>query len=322
MRGLLYLQKIIRLEQSIMLHPAMCIFLAAVVTSVIARVTRTSRLPQDNTQASCISIKVLFCASSDDNWHDTLWHLVRQSHTPRNLRLCVLLECTSATDIGSDLDASLRKIAWVEHAPEKHLTHAQKVRRLVRRFIRGDETLVVVMDRRVRVRCGWDSDIAKLLRTAPPLTVLSSPVPPLPRTSASITPFFPTLRSRSTGATARNSARPFESSPALRCVPSVCWCHEFTVTTSDTLRVWPTAASSSPVANTGTAGTLHVVPSISLLEPDDILAETILDDDEGCDAPCNAHSRVGLTPYADDFERIVKFGSSTFAKLAVDFAKK
>ena len=300
-------------------HPAVVVLVIAIVTSLAGRAARRlgvataappARLaPRRGTR----HVKVLLAAPVRAPWREALLHLLRQAAGP--LRFGVLLECTQPSDAAlGELESDLRPIARVVHArAPKARDPARRTRRLVRRFVEGDEGLIVLLDYRVRVMPGWDAACAELLRGSS--SILSAPA-----AAKDGVPAFPTRRARSGGAVARGAARRFEAPPAALAVPSVCWCAEFTVAKPQTLRAWPSRErGASAVAQSDSQH--HLVAALPLVDADDRLEAEYVEADAGhAGAACGAHERVGLTRDADDVERIQKFGGSRAAKLAVAFS--
>mgnify|MGYP006139570601 CR=1 FL=1 len=314
-------------------HPAVVVLLIAIVTSLAGRAARRLglaapvRLPAP-TRRGLRHVKVLLAAPVRAPWRDALLHLLRQAAGP--LRFGVLLECTRPSDAAlGELESDLRPIARVVHArapkPEHARDPARRTRRLVRRFVAGDEGLVVLLDYRVRVMPGWDAACAELLRgTAAACAVLSAPA-----AAKDGVPAYPTRRARTPHAdgsvpVCRGVARRFEAPPAALAVPSVCWCAEFTAARPQALQGgrWPARArGASAVAQSEDAALHHLVAALPLVDADDRLEAEYVEADAGhAGAACGAHERVGLTRDADDVERIQKFGGSRAAKLAVAFS--
>ena len=267
-------------------------------------------------------VKVLFSVPIHDPWRDTLLHLLSQARYPRSIQFGVILECTSASDADfGNVDADIRSFVRVSHAPApRDPTDAGKrIRRLVRRFVDGSETMVIFIHPRVQVMRHWDVIASSLLEaesrsTARPV-ILSAPA-----ASHDGCAGFPTVWCRDSvvrRGTSRLATRPSSKRP--RATPSVCWCSEFTAAKPDVLQSWPLKAAASPVAQT--VGLHHVVPMVPLVEADPKLEEAILTADPGHPdaSSCGAHERIGLTRDADDRERILKYGSSSAARLAVRF---
>ena len=162
------------------------------------------------------------------------------------------------------------------------------MRRLMRRFVQGDETAVVVLDHRVRLVQGWDATVVSLLSSR--TRVLTAPA---------AGHAFPTR----TADGRRGASRAFRTPPALATTPAVCWCAEFTAGTPAAL------ATPSP---------RYRVPCLPVVEADERLEA------EHADAVVLATSvtkeeRVGLSANPSDAERIRKFGSSRASRLAVAF---
>lgn len=102
----------------------------------------------------------------------------------------------------------------------------------------------------------------------------------------------------------------------------MCWCAEFTAASPRALLTWPAReAGASAVAQSGGADVHHLVAAVPLVDADDRLEAEYVDADAGArGAACGPHERVGLSRDADDVERILKFGGSRAARLAVAFS--
>lgn len=303
------------------------VILVAILTQMVQRLSRRWLAPPSDPSASAAPpvgvvahILVLLSVPIRSTWRESIVHMITQAKAPRNLTFAVLLECTrpSDADLGDDLGSDLRPFARLVHArAPRTLDPVHRHRRLVRRFVEGDESLVVVADHRVRVARGWDEMCYAALHDTGRVqqAVLSAPA-----ASRDGTPAFPTRRRRSDGVhVARDAARRIEGPPSVHAMPSVCWCAEFTAGHPLALRGW--SKERSAVAQTENVHRFHVVPALPLVEEDRRVEEEYLDTDEGCaNAPYGPHERIGLTRQADDEERIRKFGSSRAARLAIQFS--
>lgn len=279
-------------------------------------------------------IRVLFSAPIRETWRESIVHILTQALVPRNLHVSVLLECTQLSDANlGELSSELRPFVRLVHARAPARTSSSSLpsdplkrhRRLMRRFVKGDESLVVVLDHRVRLMRGWDAMICTCLEQEEVRNGDDSEVPVVlsaPAATRAGVPAFPTRRRRSDGVhVARGVARAFEGPAAAHALPSVCWCAEFTAGSPAALCDWPRGETSSAVGLTDHSGRRHVVPALPLLEADASLEQAYLDADLGCaSALYGACERVGLTRDADDAERIRKFGSSRAARLAIEFS--
>ena len=319
-------------EGTRILRPAVCVALVAILMSLVSRAfQRFGFAPISSQRRSQRSrrrrshhhhIRVLLSVPVRAPWRDAILHMLSQAYAPRNLSFGVLLECTQPSDADfGEVASDLRAFVRVVHARAPRgdaMDPSKRLRRLVRRFVDGDETWVVVVDHRVRLARGWDEIVAATLRDAGVQdAVLSAPAAACNDRAA-----FPTRRRRSDGVRiARNDARLIDAPAALHALPSVCWCAEFTAAHPMVLRRWPKQVSSA-VGVAEVADLVHVVPAMPLVDKNAALEEEYLDADEGtAHAAYGPHERVGLSgPQADDAERIRKFGSSRAARLAVEFS--
>jgi hypothetical protein len=311
-----------------MLRLPIVLLLIAVVSSLVHRTLRRVGLLAAPTVAPPTvgaPTKVLLATSVRGPWHEAIVHLLSQAHEPRALRFAALLECTrpSDADVG-ELGSDLRPVARLVHARARSAHPVHRLRRLARRFVEGDEGLVVVIDARARVVRGWDTLLASALASGSggrrAAVVLSAPA----ASTREGVPAFPTRRMNSSGRAARGLARRQEGQPAPVAMPSVCWCAELTAARPAALRAWLSAhpkETTSAVALTEGCAVRHRVPAFALVEDDPALeADCRAADGGSADAACGAHERVGLTHDGGDAQRITKFGSSRAARLAVEFA--
>lgn len=279
-------------------------------------------------------IKILFVARFQSGWRDTIWQFVRHAHAPRGLQFCILLECESVRDAEAEVDIEpelrpLTRLIQVRAKDKPQLDPARTLRRLTRRFVDGGETAVLFVDPRIRVVPNWDASVAQLLKGAPSNTVLS--VPAFGKLNVAA---FPTRRKRSTGTIARGDAKLFYTEERAvgteyelphTMIPSVCWCAEFTATAPATLLGgWPKKCATFAAVE-HTASIHSYVATFPLVERNTGIEDDYFDADEGCEEDdalrgCGRGERVGITRHAGDEERILKFGSSRSAKLAMDFA--
>ena len=204
-----------------------------------------------------------------------------------------MLRCRSLDDATVQLDSALRRVARVSYVSRSQ--HDGSAADLVRHFVRGEERYVCVVDVAARVSVGWERGL-----TPAPGECVSVPVPRERGQAA-----FPTLRADGS----RGGPRVF-AHPSRALVPSVAWCAELSVAPPATWRRW---------CDDGHAPA-HRVPDFAVLEPFD---------PQGNDAPPTSRAedaktceRVGLTPHADDAEKISKYGSTRAARLAADFARE
>lgn len=247
-------------------------------------------------------------------------HIITQASAPNNLKIDVMVECKDIGDVTfeDDVDQHLKGLVRLIHVKDKGVRcPILKLKRLTKRCVEGDETLVVYMDDRVRLVRGWDAMLMQLYAESLPRMVLSAP-----GASKTGIPKFPT-RTKNVDGVFRGLDRKFESrNLQIDVVPSVCVCTEFCVFKPDVLReirAWP----SSPVAFTESLRRSECVvtaPTVVLVEGDKRLYSDVVSCDAGCkDVELHKAQRVGLTDEAEDVEKIVKFGSCRAAKLTLQF---
>ena len=271
--------------------------------------------------------KLLLACGVKERWRDACYDALAKAAGP--VKVTLLLECTDVHDAysGEILEPSLRSLIRVVHArsPEEH-TPSARVMRLIRRFVHpGEPGLVVVMPEcSCRLLHHWDARLKDARSGLPKdTTVLSSPA----RCRDGVHAAFPTrVLLRRNGKVARGAATIMAGAPASDALPSVCWCAELTAGSHAAIAAFaahiaPHSAMATTIASE-TAGFIHMVPGLPILEDAPPLESYFRDHDEGCeDAPCGSRERVGLRKGFDtDGDRIRKFGSSVHAKLSVEFA--
>lgn len=333
------------------MHLPVVVLVVAIVTSLVSRVLQRfgviGRLRDDAAApeaAGATARHVLVCMAAPvrEPWRDALLHFLSQAAHPEALRFGVLLECTTPRDAElGDVDPELRGFVRVVHARARSGDDdpAARVRRLARRFVKGDETLVVLADHRLRLARGWDATVTRILGgetaagggdtatggggagvAASTTVVLSAPAASQEHAGA-----FPTLRRSDARGVVRGGSRRFEGSRAAPlAVPSVCWCAEFTAARPQVFadRRWPVAGAGYVTQTRALPDAVFLVPVGPLVLADERLEERYADGDRGTSAAtrCAAHERVGLTRDEEDVARIAKFGSANAARLAVEFA--
>ena len=292
---------------------------AALLARLVDRLFPVRTVTAQSSRVSSANIKVLITCPSGKSWYDTAVHILVQSNAPRSVRIYILIECETINDTASDdVDDTLRGVVEISHvkAPNQK-DDINRIRRLIRRNITGDEDAIVCVDYRARLVRGWDSISLALLSSAAPNALISSPT-----SSSTGAARFPTRMGSDNGTVFRGLNREFKADESLMLVPSVCWCSEFCIFKPKMLEnvaKW----HNSVVAQTRefeAQGLDHMVPCTPLIEFDDRIHADITMNDVGTNKePLHKYERMGLTKYASDAEKIIKFGSSRAARLAVQF---
>lgn len=177
------------------------------------------------------------------------------------------------------------------------------LRKLVNRFVTGNEQWVLIPHIGVKLRRRWDLDCIKMLSEYPISNAVLSCLP----SDENDHPRFPVLRGSSVAK--RGRAVRFDSHTACVAVPSVCWCPELTV------------ASPSPLLATRSRGyaklfDTNVTSLLPVVGPDVSLEAAITMLDPGIEMHVTAKMRSGLTEDASPDEKIIKYGSTTAARMA------
>lgn len=268
------------------------------------------------------SIHVLLCADADGPWRARVTDLLTRAQA--RVDVSVLLECTgSESEAAHDAaDSILGGAAHIELGLKRRNIHPSAMaRRLLRRFVVGDERVVVLLlHPDVHLVAGWGKQVEDHLlhHLTPPNGQNAPALLSCPTASGTGYARFPVLRVRSTGAVARDSSIPFaQDDGKVRVVDSVCWCPEVTLMSAATAQQWSVTDSfvdQAPHHQVVTRPLAHYSESAE----DDLLAH-----DEGSHArlgrgdglrPCE---QVGLTPTADTRERVAKYGSVIAARAKV-----
>jgi hypothetical protein len=127
--------------------------------------------------------KLLLCAHSGDaSWESFVWSTLHTARHPRVWQICVLLECKDEDAPVTVLDPRLRRRnVRVEYSKMKSKASlpVKMTRRLAKRFVLGDENVVVIVnDVRVRLVPEWDEIVLSVFDNGVPRNgVLSCPTP-------------------------------------------------------------------------------------------------------------------------------------------------
>jgi hypothetical protein len=289
---------------------AVVIFLISLTSSVL---TRTLQRHAPSSRAAVAFderttlIKVVLAVRATDDWNAILWNAVRAAARPRGITFGILIECDAIEDAEGSIDSLLRPSVRVDYDVRVKRSPAALLRRLVRRFVDGDEAVVVVLHHKATLVSNWDELTLRLATQLDDKRAASAP--PGVRGEAR----FPTLRQKSDGRVARETSRSFKTVQKTL-VPSVCWCPEVTLARPETLRNWPRDAVDD--------GREHLVPAVPLLEEDRDLEEEMLDDDANFSRAERKVLRcetVGLAASTTDLEGTLKYGSVRAAKMATRF---
>lgn len=296
-------------------------------------------LPREEAVAAgAIRITLLIAAPETGSFlmwqRQVLSHVLSQAADPAGLQMRVLLPATEALLTHGKaplLDTHLRNRVRLEMSTSRTSASAHgTVRRLVRRFVQGDEQCVAVLHAEARFLPGWDLRLLQLLETNPHALLSCPTASSDSNASGAERARFPTLRVRSTGAAARDSSKPFADHAGSWLIPSVCLCPELVAFCPEACPEAWTALRAKRPKHTPVEPRpcpqepwLHHVPSVPLLAHDDALEDRILDEDQGLDQrPVSGLEAAGLHPFSNDAEKITKFGSAMLAQIAVQRATR
>lgn len=252
-----------------------------------------------------------------DPWRDHVTRILTTCSTP--VRISLLLRCNNPDGVHERdaIDSILSPAVHTEVGIRAPSHPNALLRHLVRKFVAGDEELVVFMaSASATPVIHWDV-VVRGGRSIVGEAVISCPTCALDGS-----PRFPTLRRRSNGSVARNTSEPmkFKEDPQdEHVVPSVCWCPELTVFTGRVAQQWSSKATTSYVDQTvQTADASHFVFTRPVLEHSDRVEDDMIDFDDGsADYTPRDCEFVGLSRHSTGAERIRKFESLFHARLAV-----
>lgn len=243
-------------------------------------------------------LKILLRVPSRVDWNNILWQYMKAAGNVRQLRFAVLVECLSLSDTETCVDPLLQSICSVEYVLQiRDLGVDRTVRRLTKRFVVGDETVVVMVDHHIRPRPSYDVGIVALCqKLGTEETVVS-----VPSRCTGGRGHFPCLGDDGR----RSGSLPYRTdSPCL--VPCVCLCSEFIFGRPSIFKNW---RDCSAFTNVGTPFPLvHDDPQTESHHRD--VCEMRATSAERC-------TRVGIVDRNDETERTLKFGSARAGKLAI-----
>ena len=275
------------------------VFLIASVLTTISRLLPVSYKSLKRKQGSTHNIKILFRVPSGEDWNNILWDYMKAAFYPQQLRFGILVECSSITDAEQDVDPLLRSITNVEYVLRKHNSVNQTVRRLSRHFVLGDETIVIIVDSKVRFRTSFDLNIIHLFPHLDYEALVS-----VPSRCTNEKGHFPCLV-RQNGA--RNVSLPFCIETSCL-VPSVCVCHEVMFARPYIFQNWNELKSIR-----------HVTTPIPLVVNDEQTESLYIESFHSETGMVDRCKTVGIVNLDDEEERILKFGTARAGKLAVKF---
>lgn len=281
------------------------LFAVAIASAIATRVVqKCTRGLSATTVRAAAPVLVLVAAPAQATWNETLWHCVRTAANPRALRFGMLLECSCLDDANVDVDSVLRPHVRVVHEPVGRAREPPaQLARMVKRFVDGSESVVVVLDMAARTRPLWDATAIALCSYVPAGVVLSTPS----RSTARAHGHFPCI----SPAGSRGASTPFLAPDTVSVATATCWCAEMTLLSAGAAR-----ACLHPEWHRSVA---HMVPTTALLEDDEALEARVVRRCASIVATTSRRAAVGLVPGADAAEDIAKFGTVRAARLAIRF---
>lgn len=269
------------------------------------------------------TIHVLVSYGIRDPWREHVTRLITTSARP--IRVSLLLRCTDAQSVRERdaIDSILSPAVHIEVGFRVPSHPNALLRRLVRKFVTGDERLVVFLGADALTCIGWDEVATSAQPDCDAGSVVSCPTAALDGRAR-----FPTLRVRSNGSIARSTSAVMEGTEG-RTVASVCWCPEFTLMTGRVAQAWSRRSTESYVdqcaaqqQRDGDGSSAphrpHLVLGRPVLEHNDRVEDDMIDFDEGSSTHALKHCElVGITRSSTGAERIQKYGDLFQARLAV-----
>ncbi len=265
------------------------VFLTACVIAILSRfipksVSRTSR-------HEMYKMKILFQVASGEDWNGIIWEHLRSALNPRQLCFGVLVECSRVSDAEIEVDPLLRSFTSVEYVQRRHTSSVKRARRLCKHFVIGDETLVIVVDQRVRFCVSFDIELTSVLSEISDEMLVS-----MPCRSTNGRGHFPCLTK--TG----RASLPFRVDEH-RLVPIVCPCYEALIARPQTL------SKSFDLLQ-------YMGPCTALLFDNWELERCYEKYEESKKDAC---AIVGIVDLQNEDECVMKFGAFHTASLAVKF---
>ena len=246
------------------------------------------------------SIRVLICIDARGDWKGILQSCLSRQSSKQDVQFGVLITSAGVDDVTPVL-GTLRDLVDIRFTPNSFSDPIKCIRRLIKRFVNGLESIVIVIDCRLTMEYGWDLMIPEMVKNDEILTC--------PAMNGRCG--FPTLRRRSSGAIVRSEARPMKNESEFSTIPAVCLCHEFLAAHTTTLLEWYNGKTPK-----------YAVPTCPILVSSN-LEEKILDE---CDElPLSIEltdtNKVGLSEAPSTEEMYYKFGSVTSASMAIKVEK-
>lgn len=222
----------------------------------------------------------------------------------------VLVQCTSPSEaipIADELRHSV-EVAYTSPLPEE--AHESRNRKLLRRFVTGIETIVVLADPSLVPVQGWDERLVSSMSGRKGKERILT----CPQSRHAVG--YPTLRKRSNGDIVRSDAAEMAEMDSKGSVPSACWCQEFTAAEPRLLScLWKKKKECEQAR--------FYVPTYPILVPDAKREERILAlSEQPLGGSLTPPHSLGLTEGAGVQEMYHKFGSASSARLAVKLEKR
>jgi len=308
--------------------------LALLLAVVASFLEKKGKREKKDAATSREKIMLLVTGTKEGKWVKTVLSATRNSKV--NLEVNVLLVCKELSELEEAKRNTLPRNVKVVVALAKDKTHpCSRASRLIKKYVCDEDEVVAIAEEGCIFLPGWDDVVLSFL---PKNGILTCPT-----ASKSGAATFPRLRQRSNGSAARDDSLSFPKGGEgceRGCVPSVCWCGEFSVASGKAWRKWKrmeyvrkgetyseVRRGSEEERGQEEAPLPSVqcyVPLLPVLSHDSKIEESILDDDEGrkegeemkCDPP-SVLEVAGLSRRASHEERVAKYGSIVASRIAV-----
>ena len=267
------------------------VFLTACVIAILSRLVPKS--VSRKSKQKMYKIKVLFQVASGEDWNGIIWEHLQSALNPRQLCFGVLVECSRVSDTEIEIDPLLRSFTSVEYVQRRKTSYVKRARRLCKHFVIGDETLIIIIDQRVRFCVSFDLELTGVLSEISNEMLVS-----MPCRSTNGRGHFPCLTK--TG----RASLPFRVDEH-RLSPIVCPCYEALIARPQTL------------SKSSAFDSLQYMGPTTALLIDNWELERCYEKYE--ESKKDACASVGIVDFQNEDECVMKFGAFHTASLAVKF---
>lgn len=263
-------------------------------------------------------VTILVTMDASDSWREYINHIVMRCRDVATVN--VLLTYRSADDVPDNdvADPIYRHLVNIEMGIQRSRHPSNNLQRLVRRFVTGSETTVIVLQGGCSLHDDFARTILEVQQRVADGTIVSCPTSHVTGVAQ-----FPTLRVRSNGSVARDASKAFHANSLqhhVELVPTVTWCPEMTICNGLLLKRWSQTTSESFLEHVRRIPeVVHLVPSHPLLAHNSRVEDDVIDFDEGLEGyTISDAERVGITAASSSNERMVKYGTLFRARVAIE----